>query len=346
MLRTPLSVKLAAALIVSVTLCGGCVRDALLPANSAVDDFPSEEAAAISPDSPLGREIVASFHADAAQLAPFGVWSSDRLYVEKWCPAGPGAAAFVPYRSHGHWAAPEAVDGSPFWVENSNAAPWEDLTLHHGWWVRRSHGDASWCWIPGLSPTPAQVAWRSRDGYVGWAPLPPVAEDDDDGPDDDDLEWSFTLAGDLLDDALSSQILSGDDADEAADHTRRSREERHEDHAWHGPSRGDVTVAKNSPPPAKRFPVEPYRGPSEPSHGQSFSGSRVASSRGSSYSPGSYSSGSYSARGSGPSSHGSGSYSHSSSSYSRGSSSSHSSSSEGCGGGHSSSVAHANYPHR
>ena len=171
-------------------------------------------------------------------------------------------------------------DGSPYWVSGGGAvASWEALTHHHGWWVKQPPPAATpWGWIPGTEETPAHVAWRAGDGYVGWAPLPPV-DVEQDVPEDDDLDWSFELVGSLLDDALDTGILQGDSAGEASEHTRRSRDEQRESRQWRGPSRGEVAGGKSSPPPLPRIPVEPYRGPSEPTHGQTFArGEHVASS--------------------------------------------------------------------
>jgi hypothetical protein len=51
-----------------------------------------------------------------------------------------------------------------------------------------------WVWVPGTRWAPAWVSWRSGDGYYGWAPLPPDADEDDaDYHFGDDVDANFDI---------------------------------------------------------------------------------------------------------------------------------------------------------
>jgi hypothetical protein len=145
----------------------------------------SEALAAASPGVYLDPEIAAGYTKYQAQLAPFGQFEPDSRYGVRFCPApSPGAEAFRPYATHGHWAAgPTAAEpaqgssdaNSPFWVADPGDVMAE-ITTHHGWWVRSERGapvNADWCWVPGTEETPARVVWTQSGGIVGYAPSPP-----------------------------------------------------------------------------------------------------------------------------------------------------------------------------
>ncbi len=67
----------------------------------------------------------------------------------------------------------------------------------------------AWCWVPGLEETPARVAWREGDGFVGWAPEPPFWAAADEADYDDGLDWVFTLLGTVADALLDQHVLRG-----------------------------------------------------------------------------------------------------------------------------------------
>ena len=125
--------RLPALLIVSCSLWGGCAHDALLDRGSF--DFPGT-VTPVQPDSPLGLDIAAGYRAYYALLADRGEWSSNPAYARTWCPKGLDDSTFVPYRSHGHWSASDSPAGSPYW-QVEGGADWEELTMHHGWWVHQ-----------------------------------------------------------------------------------------------------------------------------------------------------------------------------------------------------------------
>lgn len=99
-------------------------------------------------------------------LAPHGSWRTLAPYGEVWVPEGL-APDWRPY-STGHWVYNDTAGWT--WVDD---APWGWATFHYGRWTMDP--TLGWVWIPGDVWGPAWVAWRECDGFVGWAPLPPVA---------------------------------------------------------------------------------------------------------------------------------------------------------------------------
>ena len=102
-------------------------------------------------------------------LADDGDWYNTPEYGYVWQP-------FVAYKtdkwrpySDGYWAQTE--DGWT-WVSYENFG-W--ATYHYGRWTRLK--DTGWVWVPGYDWGPGWVSWRTNDDYVGWAPLPPKAEE-------------------------------------------------------------------------------------------------------------------------------------------------------------------------
>lgn len=116
------------------------------------------------PGSPASRSVV-TVEVFYDGLAPHGTWIDLELYGWVWVPAGvpPG---WRPY-TYGRW-----IYTSLGWTWVSDWA-WGWAPFHYGRWVHRPpHG---WLWIPGRVWSPAWVAWRVGDGWIGWAPLPPPA---------------------------------------------------------------------------------------------------------------------------------------------------------------------------
>jgi hypothetical protein len=98
-------------------------------------------------------------------LSPYGNWDYDDSYGYVWTPAmSIVGSSFVPYASCGHWIRSEY---GWTWVSDWN---WGWAPFHYGRWIARASG---WSWVPGTMWGPAWVSWRSGNGYVGWAPLPP-----------------------------------------------------------------------------------------------------------------------------------------------------------------------------
>ncbi|HVT71446.1 MAG TPA: DUF6600 domain-containing protein, partial [Trebonia sp.] len=99
-------------------------------------------------------------------LAPYGAWDYDSSYGYVWSPnVSIVGAGFTPYANNGHWVMSEY---GWTWVSDWN---WGWAPFHYGRWITRA--GRGWCWVPGTMWGPAWVSWRSGNGYVGWAPLPP-----------------------------------------------------------------------------------------------------------------------------------------------------------------------------
>src|SRR5262249_48001722 len=176
--------------------------------------------------------VARGYAAFETRLAPWGTWAPDYEHGVHWCPSqeavgGPGAE-FQPYLSRGHWESADAPigrapAGSPVW-RSEDRDTWGEITTHHGWWIRvPGRRESPWCWVPGMEETPAQVAWREGDGFVGWAPDAPDWVVVDDVDYEDWYDWAFTLLGTLLDRNPDQNSLSG----EARDQARRSTSQGH-----------------------------------------------------------------------------------------------------------------------
>jgi hypothetical protein len=69
----------------------------------------------------------------------------------------------------GHWSWVEPYGWT--WVSNE---PWGWATYHYGRWTYID--DYGWVWVPGSVWSPAWVAFRYGNPWVGWAPLPPGSD--------------------------------------------------------------------------------------------------------------------------------------------------------------------------
>jgi hypothetical protein len=110
---------------------------------------------------PAGADIDIGFFYQS--LAPYGEWVSVSPYGWVWTPSYV-EATWRPY-TDGHWVYTDVG-----WTYVSDF-PWAWACYHYGRWFFSD--DYGWCWVPGTVWSPAWVAWRSGDGYIGWAPLPP-----------------------------------------------------------------------------------------------------------------------------------------------------------------------------
>jgi hypothetical protein len=100
-----------------------------------------------------------------SNLSPHGHWVQRRSYGWVWLPYGI-RAGWRPY-TLGRWV---MTDQGWTWVSDE---PFGWATYHYGRWINDSQ--YGWGWVPGYQWAPAWVAWRTGNGYVGWAPLPPEA---------------------------------------------------------------------------------------------------------------------------------------------------------------------------
>lgn len=99
-------------------------------------------------------------------LAPYGDWVDHPRYGRVWYPHDVDHD-WRPY-TLGQWVWTE--EHGWMWVSEEE---WGWGPYHYGRWDHdESYG---WIWIPDDVWGPAWVEWRSGEGYIGWAPLPPSA---------------------------------------------------------------------------------------------------------------------------------------------------------------------------
>jgi hypothetical protein len=98
-----------------------------------------------------------------ANLSPHGHWVQRSSYGWVWLPYRI-RAGWRPY-TLGRWV---MTDQGWTWVSDE---PFGWATYHYGRWINDSQ--YGWGWVPGYQWAPAWVAWRTGNGYIGWAPLPP-----------------------------------------------------------------------------------------------------------------------------------------------------------------------------
>ena len=99
------------------------------------------------------------------RLARAGEWMETAEYGPCWYPTEVGPA-WRPY-TNGRWV--YTIGSGWLWVGDEK---WGWATDHYGRWVfLDSHG---WVWVPGKQWAPAWVVWRAGNGYIGWAPMPPM----------------------------------------------------------------------------------------------------------------------------------------------------------------------------
>jgi hypothetical protein len=135
---------------------------AILAATGGTSTCNAQSQFSASYQSGGGQIDISYFYND---LAPDGDWFNDPNYGWCWTPYDV-AGDWRPYRD-GHW---EYTDYGWSWVSEER---WGWAPYHYGrWFFDPRYG---WAWVPGNEWAPAWVAWRSGDGYVGWAPLPPAA---------------------------------------------------------------------------------------------------------------------------------------------------------------------------
>lgn len=100
------------------------------------------------------------------ELAPYGQWVNRIEFGWVWVPYGV-PVSWRPY-THGQWAYTD--DYGWYWV---SYWPWGWAPFHYGRWVYDD--EYGWVWVPDTVWGPAWVDWRYGDGWIGWAPLPPIA---------------------------------------------------------------------------------------------------------------------------------------------------------------------------
>ncbi len=116
---------------------------------------------AVGDAPPPPDDVDVSYFYDA--LAPYGNWVWDDAYGWVWYPTDV-PVDWRPY-TDGEWV---WTDDGWTWMSDWD---WGWACFHYGRWF--DHPDYGWCWVPGQVWSPAWVAWREGDGWIGWCPLPP-----------------------------------------------------------------------------------------------------------------------------------------------------------------------------
>jgi hypothetical protein len=141
--------------ILAMLLLGGALATAAI----AQDEPPPVPDGAAATDPGPDASSVDYFY---QPLSSYGRWTYRDGYGEVWLPTI--QTGWRPYTT-GHWV---YTDEGWAWVADE---PWGWATFHYGRWYWDDQ--IGWAWVPGTVWAPAWVAWRSGNGYVGWAPLPP-----------------------------------------------------------------------------------------------------------------------------------------------------------------------------
>jgi len=156
-----------------------------------------------SKTSPTLEPVDLTLFQDA--LEPYGDWIESASYGTVWSPyALP--AGWRPYTT-GRWL---STDHGWMWLEDE---PWGWAAFHYGRWT--FDDGRGWVWIPGPTWAPAWVAWRSGQGYVGWAPLPLDVDrkkTSSEKPDDlsrgvDPMAWSFLRTREFSAISIDASVL-------------------------------------------------------------------------------------------------------------------------------------------
>jgi hypothetical protein len=187
--------KYAAVVICSLlTLTSGCQQ--FRSAAASEDGQVASSTAIEKPDAGV------EFFRD--RLARVGEWVDTADYGPCWYPTQVGAS-WRPY-TNGRWV--YTVGSGWLWIGNER---WGWATDHYGRWIfLDSHG---WVWVPGKQWAPAWVVWRAGNGYVGWAPMPPIKrgrEEQDptrvDSKNVDPISFTFVADNLLADEHLAAQL--------------------------------------------------------------------------------------------------------------------------------------------
>lgn len=151
------------------------------------------------------------------ELSPYGDWRQVKPYGWVWYPSA--AKDWRPY-TIGYWVFTD--DYGWIWISTD---PWGSIPFHYGRWFYDS--DDGWAWVPGTEWGPAWVGWRSGDGFIGWAPLPPDAEFDpgigftlsDQNFDIDQDAWCFVPTSRFLSPRIGQAIVSRSRSTDLIDRT-------------------------------------------------------------------------------------------------------------------------------
>jgi len=116
--------------------------------------------------TPAATEVSVDFRMFYGSLAPYGQWVNRISFGWVWVPYDV-PVSWRPY-THGHWVYTDEFGW--YWVSDW---PWGWAPFHYGRWAYDD--EYGWVWVPDTVWGPAWVDWRYGDGWIGWAPLPPIA---------------------------------------------------------------------------------------------------------------------------------------------------------------------------
>ena len=111
-------------------------------------------------------DVSVDFRLFYSELAPYGQWVNRIEFGWVWVPHGV-PVSWRPY-THGHWVYTD--DYGWYWMSDW---AWGWAPFHYGRWVYDD--EYGWVWVPDTVWGPAWVDWRYGTGWIGWAPLPPIA---------------------------------------------------------------------------------------------------------------------------------------------------------------------------
>ena len=113
-----------------------------------------------------GHHVPANIALVAGDLGAYGVWRTDPVYGEVWCPSVVDTS-WRPYYA-GHW-----VWVNPFGWTWCSDEPWGWAPYHYGTWFHAGYG---WAWRPGPVRqywSPAVVSFSESNGNIAWCALSP-----------------------------------------------------------------------------------------------------------------------------------------------------------------------------
>jgi hypothetical protein len=125
-------------------------------------------------------------------LQNFGSFVAHQRYGEVWVPS----SNVVPHGWKPYPACNWVYDRTYGWFYDDRTE-WGRIVHHYGRWGFDEQ--MGWVWVPGRQFSPAHVAWRVSDQWVGWAPLPPDqdAQTAQAASFNNDRFWTFVQANQL-----------------------------------------------------------------------------------------------------------------------------------------------------
>jgi hypothetical protein len=141
------------------------------------------------------------------EIRRYGEWILVQPYGKLWHPnATQVGENFVPYVSGGQWVLTQR--GWSF----EGRWEWSDVVFHHGRWLWNQ--DYDWLWQYDENEALAHVEWRSGSEWIGWSPLPAVAQRS--GSPEPERRWYYVKAKHLAQEDVARFVVTGEEAGKAA----------------------------------------------------------------------------------------------------------------------------------